>query len=272
MRRLASISGASALARHDHVAWCGDGPDALDRLAVAVFSGAAARGEQMVFVSKDPDPDRLAELDDRHGLIERGELHLVDVRDVYDKLFEPPAQLAVMEGFLDRALAAGHTGVCVVADNSSMVAGSSEHFAAWLALEVEAERLRASWPLTGVCYFDRRAVVPGRLADLAVIHPVLSAGFDEPSFQLVVDGDVVHMVGEVDRFSVDQLHRLLSSSTTHNRVVLDLSGLDFIDHRALLTLNQLALEGHGLRVRAAKPLVRHIWQLLDLQAPALEFC
>jgi hypothetical protein len=79
VRRRFIASDASELAPNDHVAWCGDGPETFDRVAVAAFSGAAARGEQMLLVSEHPEPERLAGLDDLEDLMRRGALQLATV-------------------------------------------------------------------------------------------------------------------------------------------------------------------------------------------------
>jgi anti-anti-sigma regulatory factor len=272
VRRHSIICDASQLDQNDHVAWCGDGRETLDRVAVSAFSYAAKRGEQLLFVSERPDPERLAALDDVKGLLHRGALQLTTVEATYSNMFDAVAQRAAYEQLLNRALAEGYTGMCVVVDSSHLLGHSDEEFAAWLALEAAADRLEANRPVTGVCYFDRQAVPSHRLADLAAIHPVLSSGFGKPTFQVFFDGDVMRVVGEVDALCADQLRRILASSPAGPMPVLDLSGVEFMDHRALLTLNEVARERHGLCVRGAKPFVREVWRLLDLARPELEFC
>lgn len=271
MRRRCNTSDASDFWLHDHVAWSGDGPGAFDRLAVSAFSTAAARGERMILVSDSPDPHQLAGLEDLAGLMERGALQLATIEDTYREILDPAAQLAIFEQQLDGALAAGHTGLCVVADNSRLVDGSDEQFAAWLAWEATTEWLQAHRPVTGVCYFDRQTVPSDRLADLAAIHPVLSTDFEKPSFQLFVDDDAVAVVCELDTSCAEQLRRVFSSLPKRPDLVLDFSGVEFIDHRALLILNEVAGAGDGLAVRGAKPIVQRIWRFLDVARPALEF-
>jgi anti-anti-sigma regulatory factor len=271
VRRRFTASSASDFCRHDHVAWCGDGPEGIDRLAVSAFASAAERGELMLFVSEDPDLTHLSALDNVQALTDGGALRVASVEDTYRHVSDPPAQRALFEQTLDEALVDGHTGICVVADNSQMAAGTDEEFATWLAWEATADRMQAHRPVTGVCYFNRHAVPEDRLADLAVVHPVLS-GLDEPSLQLFVDDDVVRLVGAVDYWCADQLRRVLETSTNRADLALDLSELEFVDHQGLLALNQAAHQGNRLRVRGAKPIVRHLWSLLDVASPALEFC
>jgi hypothetical protein len=271
-RRQLTTSDPSGLCVHDHAAWCGDGPETLDRIAVSTFSAAAERGELMVFVSDDPDPHRLAGLARSEDLIARGSLQLLSVEDTYGHFSDSAAQLFLFEELLERALADGHTGISVVADNSSLAAGSDEEFAAWLDWEATADALQATRPVGGVCYFDRRRVSSERMADLAVMHPVLSADFQTPSFQIFVDGDAVRVVGAVDYFCIEQLRRILDAAPRVTERVLDISGAEFIHHGALWALNDLAVDGHSVRLCGANGMVQRVWKLLDLESPALDFC
>lgn len=45
-----------------------------------------------------------------------------------------------------------------------------------------------------------------------------------------------------------------------------------MDHRALLTLNEVAGTGRTVRLSGAMEIVRRLWDLLDLASPALELC
>lgn len=226
----------------------------------------------MVFVGDDPDRLRRAGFAGTDELIDRGALQLQTVRDTYEDFSDPTAQLAMFEDLLERSLAEGYTGISVVADNSTLAAGSDDAFAAWLAWEATADALQATRPVSGVCYFDRRRVRRERLADLAVMHPVLSADFDAPSFQLFVDGDVVRVVGALDYFCVQRLRRILLAAPRTTERVLDVSEVDFAHHGALWALNDLAGNGRRVRLSGAKDIVRRVWQVLDPPAPALEFC
>lgn len=257
---------------HDHVAWCGDGPGAFARVATEAFAGAAARGEKMILVTERPDPADLGELDDVDRLLRRGALELATVDATYANVADPAAQRALVESLITQSVDQGYTGLCIVADNSRMAETADEEFAAWLAWEATAERLATVMPAHGICFFDRRVVAPDRLLDLAAIHPLICDTFEPPPFQLCADGDVLWIAGEVDALCADQLRRLLSSALAGGEPLVDLSEVEFMDHRSLLTLNQVARTYHHCRVRAAKPFIHRVWRLLDVADPALEFC
>lgn len=271
-RRQLSTSDPSELCVHDHSAWCGDGPEVLDRIAVSVFSAAAERDELMVFVSDDPDRDRLAGLAGLDDLIASGALQLRSVEDTYGNSLDATAQRLVFEEVIERALAAGHAGVSVVADNSALATGSDEEFAAWLNWEATADALQATRPVGGVCYFDRRRVPRERMADLAVMHPVLSADFRAPNFQIFADGDAVRVVGALDYYCIQQLRRILWAAPTVTERALDISEVEFMHHGALVALNDLASDGRTVRLTGATNIVQRVWKLLDLAPSGLEFC
>lgn len=274
-RRHFSTSDATDFLPHDHVLWCGEGPTELHRVAVSAFSAAAPRGERMFFISDQPRTQQLAALSDLESfttLVENGSLQVLTVGDTYYDLFDPDAQRAHFEQALEEALSEGHTGICVVADNSPLAGGSDEEFGAWLAWEATADAIQARKPVTGVCYLDRHAVNAQRMSDISAMHPVLSTGVEEPNFRIYVDQESVRVIGELDYWCAEQLRRILLSYPKASELVLDLSELSFIDHRALLVMDHVARRGHDLRVRGARPIVHRLWEHLGLEKAQLETC
>lgn len=269
MRRPLVTSDPTELTTHDHVAWSGHGLDELYQVAVTTFTAAVERGQQLMFVADDPDPTRLDGLAGRDDLLDRGALQLVSVADTYSEPMDMAAQQAAFETALDAALVEGYTGICVVADNS--VSACGDDFAAWLEWEATADRLQSARPITGVCFFDAERVPEERLADVAALHPVVSEDLGDASYRLFTDEGVVRVIGDLDTFGAEQLQRILRSAPPLIGGVLDITDVGFVDHTALLTLNRAAA-GDTLRVRGAKPVVRRLWDLLDVPAPTLEFC
>lgn len=228
----------------------------------------------MLLVAENPGPELLAGLDDLDGLLRGGRLLLAAVEDAYREIGDPSAQVGAFGELLEGSLAEGYAGMCVVADNSRFAAGSDEQFQSWLTWEAVADDFEACRPVSGVCFFDRRAVPERRLVDLAAVHPMLSRGFREPMFQIIVSsegGRVLEVMGELDALCAEQLHRTLTARPKMAEMVLDVGRVEYVDHRALLVLNQFAEEGVSLTVRNARPIFRRVWDLLDLSRPALEF-
>jgi hypothetical protein len=252
--------------------WCGDGARDLHDLAVAVFSSAARRNERMLFVAEQPRLDWLTGLSDLHGLVAQDALRLIRVDDIYSHPASPQEQQAQFEQELDQALVDGYSGVCVVADNTRLIGTTDDEFRTWLIWEALADQLQATRPISGACYFDRIRVSAERLGDLAIMHPIRCADVDEPGFQIFCDDDQLRVTGEIDGIGADQIRRTIGATVDATRRDLDFSEVTFIDHRALLTLEELARSAPPVRVKRASSIVHRLWRLLDLPAPALELC
>lgn len=272
MRRHLVTGDAAGLRAHDHTAWCGEGPRQLHRLAASVFNAAAQRNELMLLVSDQPRPEWLVDLEHLDVLLERGALRLASVDEVYRNLADPAAQLHQFEATLDQAIAEGYTGLSVVADNSRMVEGSDEDFDAWLAWEATADQLQVAKQILGVCYFDLQRVPVDRLAQLSAMHPVRYEGFPRPTFQVFCDADALRVLGELEGLNTDEVRRIVGAAVSVTGRELDISELEFIDHHALLALDQVARSGAEVRLRGARNIVHRVWGLLDVTTPALEFC
>jgi hypothetical protein len=273
MRRQMRVDRADGLEPHDHVVWYGDGPEDLYALANTALAAGAQRNEKLMFVAVEPEPDRLQGIGDLESLLGRGQLELADIESVYGAgtSFDADAQLATFEGVLAGALADGYTGIRVVADNTPLACGDAGGFRRWLAWEQITDRFQCESAVTGICYFDRHAISADRQADLASIHPVCSASSREPSFSFFVDGDAISVTGTVDAWSAGRFTRILDTSPETNPLVVDLSHAEFVDHRALLALNDAARPERPVRVRRAPEVIRGLPSLLSVQTPHLCF-
>jgi len=273
MRRRLRVDRADTLQPHDHVVWYGDGSDDLYALATAALAAGARRNEKLMFVAREPDANRMSGIGDLDLLLDSGQLEIADVDDVYGSSdsFSAAHQLATFEGVLADALAAGYTGIRVVADNTPLASGNEAEFRSWLAWEQVTDRFQAQSNVTGICWFDRRALSGERQADLAALHPVCAASALEPPFSFFADGDAIAVAGALDAWSADQFRRILDSSPVESALVVDLSQADFVDHRALLALNSIASAERPVRIRRAPGIVRRMPSLLALPTPHLAF-
>jgi hypothetical protein len=183
MRRQLAAHTARSLQPHDHALWSGDGACDLYDLARTALGAGARRNERLLFVAIDPDPARLDGVGDLELLLARGQLELHDVEAIYGAsgTFSHTEQLETFEGVLEQALAAGYSGMRVVADNTPLVADASEEaYLSWLRWERLTDGFQAASQVTGICYFDDEALDSERLADLAALHPVRAAGATPP--------------------------------------------------------------------------------------------
>lgn len=263
MRRRADVDSASALRPHDHAAWFGSGREALYAMASEALAEGVRRNEKLMFVASDPDVSLLDGVD-AERLIADGQLEIVDVPAVYGGPtdFSAGDQLATFRRLLDEALADGHSGIRVVADNTSLAQGDDESFARWLAWEQLSDHFQAASMVTGICFFDRTALSAERVADLAALHPVRrGAEDDRPAFALFVDRDAVLLIGSLGVASSDRLRRLLATIDFRQKAVVDLSAAHLLDNEALLALIEFASSDRPLVLRGNDHLRRRVESL-----------
>jgi hypothetical protein len=260
MRRRADVESAAKLRPHDHTAWFGEGRAELYAMASEALAEGLLRNEKLMFVGEDPDVSMLIGFG-AEQLIEDGQLEVVDISAVYGggTDFSASDQLATFQQVLDAALAAGYSGIRVVADNTSLAQGDDESFARWLAWEQLTDHFQADSMVTGICFFDRTALSAERLADIAALHPVRRADeHDGPAFTLFVDRDAVLLIGALGANASDQLRRLLTAIDFKQKAVIDLSAAHLLDNEALLALVEFASAERPLMLRGNDHLRRRV--------------
>jgi anti-anti-sigma factor len=87
-----------------------------------------------------------------------------------------------------------------------------------------------------------------------------------PEFSLSIerhhDCNIVHLEGELDLASVDQLRSALAD--VHGSINLDARELSFIDCAGVHALAEIARNNGGLTIHGATPLVRRVLDICDL--------
>ena len=251
----------------------GRGIDDLYWLATTALAEGAQRNEKLVFVADDPDVGRLQGIPGLDELLSGGQLEVQPVEAVYggSGAFSHTAQLATFEAVLADALAAGYSGIRGVAENTSLATGGDAAFRRWLRWEQVTDRFQATSNVTGICYFDGRKLSSDRRADLAAIHPLHSVTVPPTPFSFVVDGDAVLVTGALDFWSEEQFQRLLRTAPDDAPLTLDLSRVEFLDHRALLALNAAASPTRPVRISHASHVFRQLQKMLDVPTPHLCF-
>jgi hypothetical protein len=241
MRRRASVESAAQLRPHDHTIWFGEGPEQLYEMASEAFVEGIRRNEKLMLVADRADAARLRGFAVEQ-LLGDGQLEVHDVTDVYGAGgFSASAQLATFQAVLADALAGGYSGLRVVADNTSLARGDDASFQRWLAWEQLTDHFQAESMVTGICFFDRTALSPERLADLTALHPMrANAKSVEPPFSLFADRDSMLLVGSLAEATGARLRRLLASVDFTLKPALDLSAAHPLDDSALLVLTEFA--------------------------------
>jgi anti-anti-sigma regulatory factor len=181
---------------------------------------------------------------------------------------EPAAQVDAFADALSAALAAGHTGLRVVADVTPLVRTPAQR-AAFGRYEYLVDSFMAGRPVAGICAFDRIALDTGTFRDMACLHPRGDTG--GVAFRLhgcpPADGAMV-LSGELDLSGRTQFEVALARAAPRpvaGKIVIDASGLRFVDHRALRVLEEYAKRLRTTVVlRGPVCVAEHLVELLGL--------
>lgn len=256
--------------RGDHVCWRYGDDDERRAVLTTFLCEGVERTEQLVcFVRRGGGADvagYLADHCDVAGLVERGQLVVVDAEDVYtpEGHFDPEARLGDLQRRAAAATAAGWAGLRVYAEVGWLV-GRVVDPTCWSEYELRADLLISQLPYVALCGYDLREWEAGSFDPVDAVHGRTLDGGGRPSpFHLHGTGDgAVAMSGEVDYASADLAGRLLTASGRQlSPPVIDLSALSFVDAAGTAAIFNAARALPDVDLRDAPPLVDRIWQLL----------
>ncbi|MFF5077352.1 MEDS domain-containing protein [Actinoplanes sp. NPDC000266] len=222
--------------RAGHECWSYEDQSLFDAYARKCVDAGLAAGERVWYV-----PSRHAEVS---GLPGGDAVRVIRFTEAYagDEVVDPAGQVAAYAAATEDALAAGFTGFRVVADVTPLVR-TDEQRDAFARYEYVIGRYMRHHPMSAVCAYDRGELGDHAVAELACLHESSHAA--GVSFQLhpgatsaeaVLDGELDTSAGELFATAL----RRTDLDRAGDEVVVDGSGLRFIDHRALLTLQRYA--------------------------------
>ncbi|MEV4282620.1 MEDS domain-containing protein [Actinoplanes xinjiangensis] len=260
----------SPVAAAGHVCWPYDDHPAFEAHAAAVLRAGLEAGEQVWYVPGDGGGAVAGLLTGHPRAVSRADaVRVVPLAVAYpgDLTVDPAAQVTAYTAATEDALAAGFTGLRVVADATAFVRTEAQRDA-FARYEYAIGRYMRTAPMSAVCAYDRRELGDQVIAELACVHETGPAG--DVMFRLHPGATTAEVIldGEVD-LSVEELFgralRRTDLRPAGGEVVLDAGGLKFIDHRSLLTLQRFAEARRTtavLRTRFAGAV--HLARLLDL--------
>jgi hypothetical protein len=243
-----SAGGAGQTGRAGHECWSFDDQRQFDAFARKCVQAGLEAGEQVWYV-----PGRFSEVG-AESLPSGGAVRVISFEEAYagNRAVDPAGQVAAYTAATEQALAAGFTGFRVVADVTSLVR-TDEQRDAFARYEYMVGRYMLNSAMTAVCAYDRRELGDRAVAELACLHE--SSHAVGVTFQLhsgattaeaVLDGEV-----EDDLFA-EALGRT-DLAAADGEVVVDATGLRFVDHRALIALDRHA-EARGMIAVVRTPL------------------
>lgn len=264
MRAHGCIDSAAGLGSDGHACWGFDRPEEFVAAALEFLEDGFRHGQRLAYVGSEPiaeQRERLAPLGDVGRMLDTGMLQLFELHHLYrvGEPVDPKAQMAVYLGATEAAQAEGYTGLRVAAQVTDLVR-APQTWEAHVRWESTADQVLSPKSLAALCGYQREALPPELLADLAAVHPAANDAAETVPFHLFGEGDELALSGEVDLFSSDALERVLDLAAGDGAPAsLNLQALQFIDHHGVEVLAH-----RGCHVRNSPPVVDRLCELLEV--------
>lgn len=253
MRYSGVVDPSSRLGAGDHVCLAYTDPADLHRRAVEFLAEGVAQGQRIIYIGDRPEQELRSHLEPLAGigrLLESGAAQIFRATTVYSTspvldgaipAVDADAQIAWYSRQLGWALAAGFSGLRVVADATSLV-GTEQQRDAFASYEHLLDRFMADLPLTIICAYSIDALGAEALSELACLHPAVGA--HSPPFRLFASrAEDWALAGEVDYCSWELLGKSLNRTYGTPRraeITVDAGALEFIDPGGLMALDGYA--------------------------------
>ncbi|WP_219415912.1 MEDS domain-containing protein [Pseudonocardia nigra] len=273
MRTAGSVADVRGYGPHDHLCLAYDDAAEFRDSALRFLADGLARGQRVQYVAGRASADLAAEID---GLAagRPGAVHVRSLLNTYrtDAVVEPAVQVQAYAALTEEALADGFTGLRVAADATPLVR-DPDRLDAFARYEHLVDRYMVTAPFSAMCAYDRTALGPEVVAQVACMHP--SAGAGVTPFRLYASGHAAAALdGELDIHTRDRFASALERAAlapSGGELVLDATGLTFVDHRTVLALAELARRlGATVVLRTALGTVRRLVTLLDVEGVRVE--
>jgi anti-anti-sigma regulatory factor len=238
------VGGVADLEGGDHVCAVYRSADELRAIVASSADAAVAAHRKPVFL-------------DRHSAgVLYGDRHVTD----------PDGLVAEFGRLADDAVAEGYSGLAVMVDATEVVLTAASR-AAFARVEHLADRMiRSRGDITGLCVYDANELGADAVAELGVLHQQTLP--DDTQFHLCAAPGGVRLDGELDLTSLGLLDGAFTAvtSTMADEVVVDVSDLEFVDHRSLLVLGRhAAAHGQHVELRSSRPIVQRLVALSGVE-------
>ncbi len=277
MRRSGVLEHTRGLGAHDHVCWRYNDVREF-RVRVREFlSEGLEQGYRVRYVASG---DVGALVQDLRGIaaidqaLREGAAQVTSLEATYPvgAVVDPEAQVMAYAAATGTAVDDGFAGLRVAAEATPLVR-TPQQLAAFARYEHLVDNYMADHPFSAMCAYAVAEVDDSAFAQLACLHP--NTNTRSPGFRLHAAGDrVTALGGEVDS-SADTLFtqalERVDLRPSGGELVLDATGLTFLDHNNLLRLaDHAARRGVPLVLRASWPGLGRLVELLELRGVRVE--
>jgi anti-anti-sigma regulatory factor len=272
VRSSGTVDTSGGFGLSDHLCWAYDDRAELRDAAHHFLADGLALGQRIRYVGAATVEVLRGELEgftDIDALIGSGAAEVVSLSDMYwSTAIGPAEQVAAYADATSEAVAAGYTGLRVVADATELVldpAGRDD----FIRYEHLIDRSMADGlAFAAMCAYDVERVGEV-IGELECVHPVVNRS--SLPFRVIAAGPAqLSIHGEVDAMydaEFDTALRRVLYELPGTLVEVDCSALRFIDHRGLHTLDRAAhAAAVELHLASAPVVASRVVQVFDLDA------
>ncbi|GIJ23538.1 MEDS domain-containing protein [Micromonospora lutea] len=262
-----------------HLCWAYDGSTEFMTHAVEFLRAGLAAGERVWFVvpgAAEPVRDQLLGVRDFADALRTGAAQVHCLAGAYTStaVIDPASQVAAYRSATRDAVTDGYTGLRVAADATELVRTPTQRDA-FARYEQQVNEMMRTEAFRAMCAYDRTQLGEPAIAELACLHPEHNLGHQQFRLYAVpMRQGQVALAGELDPSNHALFRTALDRAELHpvdDELVLEADELRFLDHRALIHLNEYARDRHATVVlRAARSGVARLAALLDLPALRVE--
>ena len=270
MRMIGTVDHSRELGLQDHLCWVhGDPRDYRPRLS-DFFRDGLQRGLRVAYLGSGNGGElreQLGRLVDAAPPPAGEPIRVISFEEIYGtgEPVDPTAVIKRYDAATQEALADGYRGLRIGADVTDLVR-APERQDAFARCEVLLERYSSRHPLSAMCGY--RLDLGDAVTQFACLHSAVPAGLTP--FQVFACGDgAVGLLGEFDQAGQAAFERALARiepAPGDPTLIFDMSEVQFMDHRALLSLDSYAGACQvPVMVRSVPPVVRRVARVLGLE-------
>jgi hypothetical protein len=277
MRTAGVLDELQGLGAHDHACFAYDVEEDFRAHAVEFLRDGLAQGLQVRFVGSGSESalwEELAEVLDFDAALRHGAVGVIPLASMYDAdgIVNPEAQVRAYAKATSAALAAGFKGYRVAVEATPLVR-SRRHVEAFTRYEHLIDRFMTTQPFSGLCAYNRWELGAATVGELACMHPVCNQGATPFRVYATPEADLA-LGGEIDLAVRTQFaHALQRAGIRTNRPEMRFDGteLEFVDHRALLSLRDYALASGATAVlQTSSRLPNRLMQMFAMEGIRVE--